>query len=172
MKLVIALLISVSVFTADQASKYFVLEAFRVRDVFFIEVTPFLNFALGFNRGVNFGLFASESAWQPYILAGVAVSVSAALLVWAARTSSMVIAVGCGAAIGGALGNALDRVLVGAVVDFLNFDCCGVNNPYAFNIADVGVFLGAVLIAWSASGAPDDAAKAPERSRPPGDTGA
>lgn len=159
MKLWPALAIALAVFAVDQASKVAVLDGLRLREQLFIEVTPFLNFALAYNRGVNFGLFASDSTWQPYALAAFKVAASFALLIWAARTKSLPIALGCGAAAGGALGNALDRVTVGAVVDFLNFDCCGINNPYAFNIADAGVVLGAVLIAWHAA-APDEASKA------------
>ncbi len=55
-----------------------------------------------------------------------------------------------GLLVGGALGNALDRVLHGAVADFLNMSCCGIRNPYAFNLADVGIFAGAIaLVIWA-----------------------
>jgi signal peptidase II len=54
---------------------------------------------------------------------------------------------GAGLVIGGALGNAVDRVLYGAVADFLNMSCCGIHNPYAFNVADIAIFAGAVWIA-------------------------
>jgi signal peptidase II len=50
--------------------------------------------------------------------------------------------------VGGALGNALDRVLYGAVADFLNMSCCGIRNPYAFNLADVFIFAGAAGLIW------------------------
>jgi len=53
-----------------------------------------------------------------------------------------------GLLIGGALGNALDRVIHGAVVDFLNMSCCGINNPYAFNVADIFIFAGAIGLAF------------------------
>jgi signal peptidase II len=52
-----------------------------------------------------------------------------------------------GLLVGGALGNALDRVIYGAVVDFLNMSCCGINNPYAFNVADIFIFVGAIGLA-------------------------
>ncbi len=48
-----------------------------------------------------------------------------------------------GLIVGGAIGNALDRVIFGAVADFLNMSCCGINNPYAFNVADIAIFFGA-----------------------------
>lgn len=154
MRLAGALLLALAVFALDQASKYWVLEVLRLREVLFIEVTPFLNFAFALNRGVNFGLFASNADWQPYALATFKIVASLALFIWAARTSSRLTAIGCGVVAGGALANATDRLSAGAVIDFLNFDCCGIGNPYSFNIADAGVFLGAALIAWSASGAP------------------
>ena len=57
---------------------------------------------------------------------------------------------GAGVVIGGALGNAWDRLQYGAVADFMNMSCCGIDNPYAFNIADVAIFAGAALIALKA----------------------
>ena len=138
------------VFALDQLSKFGVLELLQLRERGgFIEVAPFLNFALAYNKGVNFGLLASAAEWQPFLLAGFAVFISGLLLLWAARTEDWRVAWGCGLAAGGALANALDRVWSGAVIDFLNFDCCGIGNPYAFNLADVGVFLGAAFIVWS-----------------------
>ena len=49
-----------------------------------------------------------------------------------------------GLVVGGALGNVMDRILYGAVADFLNMSCCGIRNPYAFNVADIAIFVGAV----------------------------
>ena len=58
--------------------------------------------------------------------------------------------------VGGAMGNVIDRVFYGAVADFLNMSCCGINNPYAFNVADIAIFIGAVGLAFLA----DDGKKA------------
>ena len=138
------------VFAIDQLSKYGVLELLEMRRGDFMQVAPFLNFVLTENYGVNFGLFASDAAWQPYLLAGFAGVVSAFLLLWAANSDDWKIAYGAGAVVGGALANAYDRLTGGAVIDFLNVDCCGIGNPFAFNLADVGVFAGAALILWSA----------------------
>jgi len=55
---------------------------------------------------------------------------------------------GAGLVVGGAIGNALDRVIYGAVADFLNMSCCGLNNPYVFNVADIAIFAGAGLLIW------------------------
>jgi signal peptidase II len=78
----------------------------------------------------------------------ISVAISAVLAWWARRRASVPIAWGAGLVIGGALGNAWDRVQYGAVADFLNMSCCGIANPFAFNVADIAIFCGAVLIAW------------------------
>lgn len=138
-----------AVFALDQASKLAAMRALSDADVSRIELMPFVTLVRAFNRGVNFGLFASDAPWQPFALAALAVAVSVALAVWALRTADRPVAAGCALLIGGALGNAVDRAHVGAVIDFINVDCCGIGNPYAFNVADTAIFLGAVLILWA-----------------------
>lgn len=150
MQLFNAIGLAALVFALDQLSKYGVIEVMHMRPGEFIAVAPFLNFVLTENYGVNFGLLASDAAWQPYALAGFAALVSGFLLVWAARTDDWRVVWGAGVVAGGALANAYDRLTAGAVIDFLNVDCCGIGNPLAFNLADVGVFVGAALILWSA----------------------
>ena len=59
--------------------------------------------------------------------------------------------ISAGLLIGGALGNAFDRVVYGAVADFLNMSCCGFDNPYAFNVADIAIFAGAIGLAFFSS---------------------
>lgn len=145
------------VFAADQLSKYGVLELMRLGERGYVEVAPFVNFVLAYNRGVNFGVLAGDAEWRQFALAGFAALVSLALLIWASRSDDRRIGWGAGLTAGGALANAFDRLIDGAVVDFLNVDCCGIGNPYAFNLADVAVFLGAALIVWSAWGEPAEA---------------
>lgn len=154
--LALAVLVALAVFALDQASKWWVLEGLGLREKLQIDVFPPLRFVLAYNTGVNFGLFASGSGVQIYVLSGFALIVSIALFVWSARSDNRLLALGCGLAAGGALANALDRLLVGAVIDFVNLDCCGIGNPYAFNLADCAIFVGAALIAVTAwSGEPD-----------------
>ena len=59
-----------------------------------------------------------------------------------------IVHIAAGIMIGGALGNVVDRLIYGAVADFLNMSCCGIDNPFAFNVADVAIFLGAVGLAF------------------------
>lgn len=134
------------VFVIDQVSKLVVVHWMGLKDVLAIDVVPpLLNFRMGWNRGVNFGLFANDGDAARWALIALSVAVSAFLFWWArSRLERPLHLVLAGAIMGGALANALDRVLYGAVADFLNMSCCGIDNPFAFNLADVGIFAGAI----------------------------
>lgn len=135
------------VFLVDQLSKFFVLYQINLPnlpnqtyDVF----PPFLTLRMAWNRGVNFGLFADfDMRW---VLIGVALAISAFVIWWIKREQSVSRwgYISAGLLVGGALGNVVDRVIHGAVADFLNMSCCGINNPYAFNVADITIFAGAI----------------------------
>jgi signal peptidase II len=98
---------------------------------------------------VNFGIGAGfDMRW---VLIGIAFAISGAVLFWLWRrpATNKWTYIAAGFLVGGALGNVVDRVLYGAVADFLNMSCCGFENPYAFNFADVAIFVGAVGIAFA-----------------------
>lgn len=116
---------------------------------------PFLVLRMAWNRGVNFGLFADfDMRW---VLIGVAFAITAAVIWWLNRAGGTKwVYISGGLLIGGAMGNVIDRFFYGAVADFLNMSCCGINNPYAFNVADICIFLGAIGLAFLA----DDKKKA------------
>lgn len=104
---------------------------------------PWLVFRMGWNRGINFGLLSSEAELARWALVLLALGVSAWLIRHAARHRLGTISLICaGLIVGGAAGNALDRVINGAVADFLNMSCCGLRNPFVFNLADVFIFAG------------------------------
>lgn len=133
-------------FLIDQASKYGVLYGLNLIERGVIDVLPpLLVFRLGWNTGINFGLFSGGPETTRWVLVAIAVIISGVLIVWAYRglTRQMAL-IAAGAIVGGALGNSLDRVIHGAVIDFLNMSCCGINNPFTFNLADVGIVLGAI----------------------------
>lgn len=137
------------VFLIDQISKYYVVHILKLDVVKRIEVwDPFLVLTMAWNRGVNFGLGAAfDMRW---LLVGVALAISAAVVWWLRdKAASKMTYVAAGFLIGGALGNVIDRVIYGAVADFLNMSCCGINNPFAFNVADVAIFVGAIGLAFS-----------------------
>ncbi len=135
------------VFLADQATKYFVVHWLGLLDAGRIEVLPpFLEFRMAWNRGVNFGLFANHD--PRWILIGIAFVITGFVIWWLHREGGTKwVHIAGGFLIGGAAGNVIDRLLYGAVADFLNMSCCGIDNPYAFNIADVAIFGGALGLA-------------------------
>jgi signal peptidase II len=120
---------------------------------------PWLNLTMAWNQGVNFGLFDLGLAGR-YWLVAVALAIVAALAVWVRRSRGWAAAIGAGAVIGGAIGNVWDRLQWGAVADFVNMSCCGVDNPFAFNVADAAIFGGvATLILFTGGEAPRDRRK-------------
>jgi len=130
-------------FLLDQLSKVFVMYGLNLLDVYEIKVLPpLLTFRMAWNTGVNFGLFSgAEARW---VLIAIALALVVAIFVWLVRDKpGRWGAISGGILIGGALGNVLDRLIYGAVADFLNVSCCGISNPYSFNVADVAVFAGA-----------------------------
>ncbi len=132
------------VLALDQISKVWVLGALGAARPA-IEVTPFLNFVLVWNRGVSFGMLDRDSAWQPWLLVGLSLAIVAGMLVWlrAERGRWMTPAVALIA--GGAVGNAVDRVRLGAVVDFVDFHLGGWHFA-TFNIADAAISCGVALL--------------------------
>ncbi|MEL7012001.1 MAG: signal peptidase II [Pseudomonadota bacterium] len=137
---------ALAAFCADQLSKYIVVHAMNLKEVLAIDVLPpFLNFRMGWNTGINFGIMASDAPWMRWVLIAIALSIIAFVLWWIktdphGRGQKL----SAGLLIGGALGNVFDRLVYGAVADFLNMSCCGFTNPTAFNVADIAVFMGAI----------------------------
>ncbi|MGH6901453.1 MAG: signal peptidase II [Geminicoccaceae bacterium] len=110
-----------------------------------VVVTPFLNLVVVWNRGVSFGMLDSAGALMPWLLSVLALAVVAALGVWLRRVEHPLAGVALGLIIGGALGNVIDRVRFGAVVDFLDVHALGYHWP-AFNVADSAICVGAALL--------------------------
>ncbi len=125
----------------DQASKWWILLSV-MNPPRLIEVTSFFNLVLGWNTGVSFGILTQSSAW---VLTAVALAVVAGLVIWLRKAETPLVALAIGLIIGGALGNVFDRVYHGAVVDFLDFHLAGYHWP-AFNVADSGITVGAVIL--------------------------
>ena len=129
----------------DQATKYWVLEILRLPELRAIKVLPVLNLTWVENRGVTFGLLDSPGGWSPFVLAGVALMVVVALVVWLRRAEGPLMAVALGAVAGGAIGNVIDRLRFGYVVDFLHFHV-GAWSWYVFNVADSAIVCGVVAL--------------------------
>src|SRR5262249_62084656 len=109
---------------ADQLSKLLILDLFAGRPSA-IEVAPFFNLVLTWNRGMSFGLFNSDGALNAIVFTGVAAMIVTGLVIWLRRVEQTLLALAIGMVIGGAVGNVIDRVWRGAVVDFLGFHLAG-----------------------------------------------
>lgn len=114
-----------------------------------VEVTSWFDLMLAHNTGAAFSFLASASGWQRWFLAGVAFAVSFVVVVWLARLkrSELLLGIALGLVLGGGLGNLIDRISLGYVIDFISWHY---NDWYwpAFNIADAAICLGAVLLVW------------------------
>ena len=132
------------VIAIDQLSKWLILtEVMKPPRV--IEITGFLNLVLVSNKGVSFGLFSSDAVWAQPALASFAALVSILLVIWMRQAQHCFSAIFLGLVVGGALGNAIDRLLHEAVVDFLDFHVAGYHWP-VFNIADSAITVGVIFI--------------------------
>ncbi|MFV0512193.1 MAG: signal peptidase II [Jhaorihella sp.] len=136
---------ALSAFLIDQIGKYIVVHAMELSRLRAIDVwPPLLNFRYGENTGINFGLFDGGSEVARWILIGFSLLVCAAVYVWVRRGHpGWRMQASAGLLIGGALGNVADRLIYGYVLDFLNMSCCGIDNPFVFNLGDVFIFAGA-----------------------------
>ena len=112
-------------------------------------IPPIINFKMAWNEGINFGLFASNSQIMKWFLVVLALVICAYFLIWMRNESRLLSQIFCGLIIGGALGNVFDRLIYGAVADFINISCCGFNNPYSFNVADISIFVGVLGIIFN-----------------------
>ena len=132
------------VFVADQISKAMILDLFSSGPQA-IQVVSFFNLVMAWNPGVSFGMFGAIGAWGPRILVGITAIISVVLAVWLSRAENRLTAASLGLILGGAVGNIIDRVRFGAVVDFLDVHVMGYHWP-AFNVADSAIAVGAVFL--------------------------
>ncbi|MBE0533713.1 MAG: signal peptidase II [Rhodospirillales bacterium] len=132
------------VFGLDQATKWWILESV-MQPPRVLPLTPFFNLVMGWNRGVSFGMFNQDSPYNVWIFTGLALVIAAVLVVWMWRAESRLVGLAIGLIVGGALGNAVDRMRFGAVFDFLDVHVAGYHWP-AFNVADSGITIGAALL--------------------------
>ncbi len=138
------LLVGLAVLAADQASKWWIVNEL-MSPPRQIEITPFFNIVMVWNRGVTFGIFANDSDWGRWLLIGLSLAISAVLVVWMWRCGRGWVAAALGGVIGGALGNVIDRFHYGAVADFLDVHAAGWHWP-AFNVADSAIVVGVAIL--------------------------
>jgi signal peptidase II len=140
--LVRGLAAAIVVAVLDQLSKAAILGFFSGQGFGTHErITPFFNLVLTYNRGMSFGLFNNGAGVNALLFSLLAAGIVAVLVFWLSRVESPFLAVAIGLVIGGAIGNVIDRIRFGAVVDFLDFYIGSWHWP-AFNIADSAICVG------------------------------
>jgi len=139
----LGLTIGILTVIADQASKLWLLFAFDLGAKGTVAVTPFFDLVLVWNKGVSYGLLTQDTDLGRLGLIAFAAVASFALVIWLARVTSALTAAAIGLILGGAIGNAIDRIAYGAVADFFAFHAFGFE-WYVFNIADVAIVAGVI----------------------------
>ncbi len=145
------ILTAIAVLIADQASKLWLLFVFDIGRRGTVSVTSFFDLTLAWNIGISFGWFQSESALTQAILLVIKIVAVIVLSIWMARSHTRTATVALGAIIGGAIGNGIDRLAYGAVVDFALFHVqIGGNtfNWYVFNLADAAIVVGVAALLY------------------------
>jgi signal peptidase II len=142
----LGLLVALLVFASDQLSKFWVLRVVNLDERSPIALTPFMDLAMAWNKGVSYGLLETH---MQGILVALSLAITVLLVLWLAKASTAVAAAGFGLLIGGGLGNALDRALHGAVVDFVHLHW-GTWSWYVFNVADIAIVAGLAVLLYDA----------------------
>ena len=139
-----ALWVALLTIALDQAHKWWMILIYQIKLGERIYVTPFMDWVYILNKGISYSLFSLDSAMGQFLLAAFAVTVAIAMWVWLARSgTSRLMGWSLGLIIGGAIGNAIDRITLGGVADFFSLHAFGYY-WYVFNIADVAIVAGVV----------------------------
>lgn len=142
--MLIGLSIAAATLISDQLSKYLILN-YVLETYPYVKMASFFNIVNAWNTGVSFSMFSSGSIAGKFVLSTVALVIVAMLVWWLSKEKNKLLQVALGLIIGGALGNVVDRIRLGAVFDFLDFHISGYHWP-AFNLADSAICVGAAII--------------------------
>jgi signal peptidase II len=137
------LMIALATLALDQASKLGLLFVYDLPVREPVVVAPFLDLMVVWNRGISYGLFQQHTELGRWVLLGISLAAAVGLSLWMARTPSRFLAASLGLIVGGAIGNAVDRLAYGAVFDFVHFHI-GQFSWYVFNIADAAIVAGVI----------------------------
>jgi lipoprotein signal peptidase len=144
MRRIIGFAIAALVLAADQASKYAVLHPLHLQDGHLLVVLPVLSLVLVWNHGITFGMFAGTAS-KVFLAAGAS-AVVLGLFAWLWRTQNWLVTIAVGAIAGGAIGNVLDRLRFGAVVDFIHVHAGPLDYPWVFNVGDSAIVCGVAAL--------------------------
>jgi signal peptidase II len=145
----------------DQAHKWWMLDVYRIQDKGRVRLTPFFDLVFVKNTGISYGLFLQDTRQGQWLLAGFSCLAVLAMAVWLARgVTSRLVAASLGLIMGGAVGNAIDRVRLDGVADFFSLHAFGFY-WYVFNIADAAIVAGVIGLIYDSFGpSRNDASKA------------
>ena len=147
--------LALGVIVLDQATKAWIVQHFRIYES--VHLLPVLDFTLMFNRGAAFSFLDDASGWQKWLFVALALGVGAAIVVWLRRLrarSQGLLCCSLTLILGGAIGNVIDRLRLGHVVDFISAHWGSEHYFPAFNVADSAITIGAILLlldAWRES---------------------
>lgn len=137
------LVIALIVIIIDQISKIMIFNFLSTRGGY-MEVLPFFNLVMVENRGISFGLFSDQKYSHIFFMLTSSM-ISLVLIFWLRKAENAILSWGLALMIGGAVGNIIDRIRMGAVADFLDFHVAGLHWP-AFNVADAAICIGACFL--------------------------
>ena len=138
--------IAIAVFMLEQITKWIVLGPLNLRNVLQIEILPIFNLTYTENHGISLGLFQASSDAMRWVLVGVTAAIAAGVGAWITREEKRWDQVALGMVLGGALGNILDRVRHGYVVDFADLHFGDFRPFFIFNVADAAISIGVVIL--------------------------
>jgi signal peptidase II len=139
--------VTLAVIALDQLVKLWIVDHLTLYRT--VRLLPVLDITLTYNRGAAFSFLAEASGWQKWLFAGLAVAVTAGIVLWLRRLNGSrqrLLCLSLTLIMGGALGNLIDRLRIGHVVDFILAHWHAVYFPWAFNVADSAITVGAVLL--------------------------
>jgi signal peptidase II len=139
-----AYVLAAVVIALDQASKYWVFDVLKLQEGTSQPVAAIFSLSMVHNKGFSFGLLNIDAQWSRWALSVFSLAVAAVLAVWVRRVERPVLALAIGFVMGGAIGNVVDRVRLGWVIDFLDFGRLGF--PWVFNVADAAINVGVALL--------------------------
>lgn len=139
----VGFILAAAIFVVDQATKLYVLHRVDLSDGP-VALLPFVDITLVWNRGISYGLFQQDGVGR-WLLVAVTAIASVALAVWLWRARRMMVAIAVALILGGAVGNLVDRVVYGAVVDFVSMHY-GQFSWYVFNVADAAIVVGVIIL--------------------------
>ena len=143
---VIGFSVAAAVFILEQISKWIVLGPLDLRNTFQIRILPIFNLTYTENHGISLGLFQASNDAMRWVLVAVTAAIAAGVAVWITREEKRGDQIALGMVLGGALGNILDRVRHGYVVDFADLHFGDFRPFFIFNVADAAISIGVVIL--------------------------